>query len=81
MTSGGIKRFGGLGGLAVAEMSSPGLGIFRPLAGTVRLGNKTLVRLMELRGIRGGFMEACEDFEGDRPRDLVTLVECQYAVE
>ena len=81
MTSGGIKRFGGFGDLTDAKLSSPGLDAFELLVGTVRFGNKTLVRLMELSGIRGGFMEACNDFEGDRSRDLVALVERQYAVE
>ena len=81
MTSGGIKRFGGLGALATDEVSSPGLRVFDIMEGRARLGNKMLVRFMELSGIRGGSMDVCNDFRGDVSYDLVELGVCQYAIE
>ena len=81
MTSGGIKRFGGFGGLAAAELSSLGPRAFGLFAGSAVLGNKRFVRLRVWSGIRGGSMEIFNDCGRDVSIDLNSLWGCQYAVE
>ena len=77
MSSGDIKRVGGLEDLDVAVPSFQSPCVFELSVGVARLGYKILVRLTLLRGIRGGSMDACSDFEGEECRDLAAVFECQ----
>ena len=81
MTSGGIKRFGAFVRFIVVEPSLLELTPLVSLMIVLAFGNKMLVQLTLLSGIRGGSMDACSDFEGEAFSDLTVFLEGQYAVE